>query len=114
MKATTTTSTINSGARVAESTIDFTNALIGVTEIELESLEIGEDDHHSGGDSDDDSDYDGEDDDGDDSDEGENHHEGEFEIEYQGQFVVDLIAGTSDPDFGIADLIPGTYKEIPG
>jgi hypothetical protein len=104
MKATTTTGTINSGARVAESNIEFTTAMIGVTEIELESLESSSDD-----DGDNDSDDDGDDDSDDGSD---NHHDGEFEIEYEGQFIVDLIAGTSDPDFGIADLFPETYKEI--
>ena len=114
MKATTTTSTINSGARVAESGIEFTTAMIGVTEIELESLEGSSDDDHSSGNSDDDGDDDSSDDDGDDdsSDDNGNHHDEEFEIEYEGQFIVDLIAGTSDPDFGIADLFPGTYKEI--
>lgn len=128
MKAITTTSTINSGARVAESGVEFTSAMIGVTEIELESLEGSSDDDHSSGNSDDDEDDDSSDDDGDDDssdDDGDddssdddssndsgNHHDGEFEIEYEGQFIVDLIAGTSDPDFGIADLFPGTYEEI--
>jgi hypothetical protein len=111
MKATTTTGTINSGARVAESGIEFTIAMIGITEIELESLESSSDDGDD--DSNDDGDDDSDDDGDDDSDDGSgNHHDGEFEIEYEGQFIVDLIAGTSDPDFGIADLFPGTYKEI--
>ena len=116
MKATTTTGTINSGARVAESGIEFTTAMIGVTEIELEASESSADDDHSSGKSDDDDDSDGDDDDDDGDDDSDddsgNHHDGEFEIEYEGQFIVDLIAGTSDPDFGIADLFPGTYKEI--
>lgn len=34
------------------------------------------------------------------------------DIEFEGNFVVDLISGTSNPDFGIASVIPGVYDEI--
>lgn len=109
MKATSQLSTIKSNARVAESGIEFTEVIIGVTEIELEAEEenhSSDDDNsgHSNDDySDDDNDSDG-DDDSDDSD--------EYEIEYEGQFIVDLLSGTSDPNFGIADVIPGNYSEL--
>ena len=29
-----------------------------------------------------------------------------------GEFIVDLLEGTSDPDFGISGVIPGVYEEI--
>jgi hypothetical protein len=33
-------------------------------------------------------------------------------IVLKGGFVVDLLRGTSTPDFGVADVFPGTYKSI--
>jgi hypothetical protein len=89
MKAQTELGTINPGARVAATEIEFKEARIGVTEIELELLYATRPD-----DDDDDDDYD------------------DDEIEFEGQFTVDLLKGTSTPDFGIADLLPGTYEEI--
>ncbi len=47
--------------------------------------------------------FEGEDDSGDDDD---------FEIEFKGKYVVDLIAGTSTPDFGISNIDPGLYNEV--
>jgi hypothetical protein len=82
MKATTTSSTINAGGREMNSTYTFQEALVGVREVEFEN------------DSDDDS--------GDD----------DFEIEFEGRYVVDLIAGTSTPDFGISSIDPGLYNEV--
>ena len=38
--------------------------------------------------------------------------DGDDEIEFEGQFIVDLINGTSTPDFGIATIAPGIYEEI--
>jgi len=104
MKAVTQSNTINTNARIAESGVEFTDFLIGVTEIEFEGMESNDsnDNDHSG-DDDDNSNHNSNDDNG-------NHDENE--IEFQGQFVVDLLAGTSDPDFGVADVIPGVYKEI--
>lgn len=93
MKATTGLSTIN--GRMAETGLVFTDIMVGVTEIEFETKEENE---YEDGD-----DYEDEDDDGEDDNE---------EIEFEGKYVVDLIAGTSTPDFGIADIKPGLYEEI--
>ena len=89
MKATTALSTINSSGRVMNSGLVFTDVVIGVTEIEFETFEEDE----------------AEDNDGD----GEDDNE---EVEYEGEFVVDLIAGTSTPDFGEATIAPGIYEEM--
>lgn len=110
MKATTSLSTINTNARIANSGIEFTKVLIGVTEIEFESMGDNDsenydvNDDHSGNDSDND-DHSGNDSDNDDV-------EHEDEIEFKGLFIVDLLNGTSDPDFGITNVIPGIYEEI--
>lgn len=95
MKAVTNLSTINNG-RTNATELEFNEVLLGVRELEFETLE--EDDQEN---SDDDSD--GEDDDGEDDNE---------EIEFKGSYVVDLINGTSTPDFGLATLQPGVYEEI--
>jgi len=95
MKAVTNLSTINNG-RTNATDLVFNQVLLGIREIEFETLE--EDDQE---DSDDDND--GEDDDGEDDNE---------EIEFKGSYVVDLIKGTSTPDFGLASLQPGVYEEI--
>ena len=74
----------------------FSEILIGVTELEFETLE--EDQREEEDDA-----YDGD------------HRDGEMEneeIEFEGEFVVDLIHGTSTPDFGIADILPGLYEEM--
>jgi hypothetical protein len=34
------------------------------------------------------------------------------DIDFESRYVVDLINGTSTPDFGIADIKPGVYEEI--
>ena len=90
MRATTSASSISNG-RTQNSGLEFLEVMIGVTEIELEI-----DDEESGND-DDDSEGDDDDDD---------------EIEFEGNFIVDLVNGTSTPDFGVADIVPGTYEEI--
>ncbi len=95
MKAVTKLSTINNG-RTNATDLEFNQVLLGVRELEFETQE--EDDQE---DSDDDSD--GEDDDGEDDNE---------KIEFKGSYVVDLINGTSTPDFGLAELQPGVYDEI--
>lgn len=82
MKATTTSSAINPTGRAMNAAYTFQKALIGVHEVEFEN------------DTDDDS--------GDD----------DFEIEFEGNYVVDLIAGTSNPDFGISSIDPGLYNEV--
>ena len=35
-----------------------------------------------------------------------------LESEYKGPFIVDLIKGTSTPDFGVAALLPGIIEQI--
>ena len=125
MKAVTELAAINANARTAEMDIEFTEVILGVTEIELEGWSDYDDDHN--GSSDDDSDDNG-DDDGDDDHSGSNHDDSDddsdddgddnsdyhddFEIEFEGRFVVDLLNGTSDPDFGISSVFPGEYKEL--
>ncbi len=96
MKATTSLSKINGSGRGMATGLVFHDVLLGVTELEFETQEEdqSEEDHDS---------EDGEDHDGEDENE---------DIEFEGHFVVDLIHGTSTPDFGVADLLPGLYKEI--
>lgn len=86
MKAQTTQSTLASG-RSINSGFVFTEVLLGVSELEFETLEENEREDE----------------------EGEDENE---EIEYEGEFIVDLLTGTSSPDFGMADLAPGIYEEI--
>ncbi len=120
MRATSQLSTINTNARVANTGIEFTKVLIGVTEIEFESMGGDNDmDNDDSGDnhSSDGWDDNGWDDDSDDSsddhnDDSNNHNDDEYEIEFEGQFIVDLLNGTSNPDFGMADIAPGIYKEL--
>ncbi len=83
MQAVTSVNSLATSGRVLN-TISFTEALVGVTELELETLE-------------DDAMDDAEDDD---------------EIEFEGRFIVDLIAGVSDPDFGFTELPAGLYEEL--
>ncbi len=96
MKATTSLSKINGSGRSMASGLVFHEVLLGVTELEFETQEEdqSEEDHDA---------EDGEDHDGEDENE---------EIEFEGHFVVDLINGTSTPDFGVADILPGLYEEI--
>jgi hypothetical protein len=105
MKAISSTGSFDASGRALDNHITFNQVLLGVTEIEFESEEDyydDNDDHQGNNDSDDDS-IDDEHDDSDDSD---------YEVEFEGEFVVDLIEGTSTPDFGISDVIPGTYEEL--
>ena len=95
MEAVTVLSTVNPGGRVAETGLVFTDVILGVTEIEFETLEEESHEHSS--------DIEDSDDDGEDDNE---------EIEFEGHFVVDLIAGTSTPDFGVAEITPGIYEEL--
>jgi len=112
MKAGTQLSTINTNARVATTGIEFTQVLIGVTEIEFESKDGDHDgaDYESNDGKDDDSDDNGIDSEDENEDKNGNHDDNE--IEFKGQFTVDLLNGTSDPDFGVAEVLPGTYKEV--
>jgi hypothetical protein len=94
MKAVTSLSTIN--GRTSATGLEFSQILLGVRELEFETLE--EDDLEDSND-----DIDGDNDDGEDDNE---------EVEFEGSFVVDLINGTSTPDFGLANVQPGIYEEI--
>ncbi|MFQ3213552.1 MAG: hypothetical protein ACI9C9_001082 [Marivirga sp.] len=85
IKAQTALSTIN--GRTTNTGFVFKEVLLGVTEIEFETLE--EDAKEDA--------------------EGEDEAD---EIEFEGEFIVDLINGTSTPDFGIADIVPGIYEEM--
>lgn len=122
MKAASSLGSFDASGRVLEDHIQFTEILLGVTEIEFESIiddhSNDDSDDHSGnnsGSNDDDSDDDNSSDDSDDSgsdDDNDGFDDSDFDIEFEGRFVVDLIAGTSTPDFGISDAIPGVYREI--
>jgi len=108
MKAISNMGSFDASGRILDHHISFNQVLLGVTEIEFESMVGDHDDDgndHSGDDSDDDSMDDDSLDDNDDED-------SDYEIEFEGKFIVDLIAGTSTPDFGITDVMPGTYKEL--
>jgi hypothetical protein len=87
MKATTTNSRITKGGRVAATGYAFKEAMIGISEFEFETLE--EDDSEN---------EDGEDD--------------NEEIEFEGNYAVDLIAGTSNPEFAVSSIRPGLYEEV--
>jgi len=94
MKAVTNLSTIN--GKTSATGLEFSQILLGVRELEFETLE--EDDMEDVED-----DQDGENDDGEDDNE---------EVEFEGSFVVDLVNGTSTPDFGLATVQTGIYEEI--
>lgn len=120
MKAVSNLGQLNTNGRMMAVGVDFLEALVGVTEIEFEGFESG-DDHGNddlNDDSGDDHSDDGSDDriagssSGDDDGDDEGESDDQDEIEFHGEFVVDLINGTSTPDFGIADVVPGVYKEI--
>jgi hypothetical protein len=110
MKAISSLGSFDASGRVMDNHITFNQVLLGVTEIEFESMvedhDDDGDDHSSDNDSDDGSMND------DDMDENAEGDDSDYEIEFEGEFIVDLIAGTSTPDFGISDVIPGTYEEL--
>ncbi|MEQ1587942.1 MAG: hypothetical protein ABL895_18810 [Cyclobacteriaceae bacterium] len=93
MKATTTLSKVSKSGRVAGSGYTFEKALVGVSEFEFETLEEDDTEDDSKGSSDD----------------GEDDSE---KVEFKGSYVVDLIAGTSNPEFVNGNLTPGFYEEI--
>ena len=94
MKATTSNATIQKSARTAGNELIFREVLLGVTELELEKLDDDDDNEN------------------DSSDDNDNGDDDDDEIEFEGNFVVDLIEATSNPDFGIANIAPGLYEEI--
>jgi hypothetical protein len=93
-------STSISNGRVA-SQLEITEAQIGVTKIEFE-LEH-EDEHHNSSSNDDDKQSGNDDNKSDDS---------EFELELKGNWVVDLLDGTSNPDLPVMSIDPGQFNEL--
>lgn len=115
-----------SSGRIAADSIIFSQALLGISKLEFETLEEDEDEHgecdsdstdmdddNSGhGDGDDDEDNSGHGSDGEENSGPGNHEDDgddEDEIEFEGLFVFDLISGTSTPNF---EVTPGLYEEI--
>ena len=89
MRAVTTQSNLSPvEGRVTATGYTFTEVIAGVTEIELETLEEKNQEAANG--------YEDEDD----------------EIEFEGNFIVNLLTGTSDPDFGLSEILPGIYEEV--
>lgn len=89
--------------RIAGDSIIFSQALLGISELEFETLEEDEDEH---GDSDSTEIDDDEDNSGPGSHEDD---EDKDETEFEGLFVFDMISGTSTPNF---EVTPGLYEEI--
>lgn len=94
MKAASTTSTISKSGRLAYSSgrtastgLIFTEVLLGVTKLEFET-------------------------DAENENEDQNGESIDEEVEYRGEFVVDLINGTSTPDLGTSNSAPGMYNEL--
>ncbi|WP_286748309.1 hypothetical protein [Roseivirga sp. UBA1976] len=86
MRAVTGTTAPTRG-RVANTGYTFTEVFAGVTEIELETLE-------------------------EDLEEEENGEDENEEVEFEGNFIINLLTGTSDPDFGLSELLAGVYQEV--
>ncbi len=94
MKAASTTSTISKSGRLTSTSgrtaatgLIFTEVLLGVTKLEFETDVENEQ-------------------------EGQNGESADEEVEYRGEFVVDLINGTSTPDLGTSNSAPGMYNEL--
>ena len=81
-------STENSG------TYTFSEALLGVHEIEIEGEEEYEYEYEDG------------------ETEVEVEYESEIEIEFEGKFEVDLLTGTSNPEIGLEAVPAGYYNEL--
>jgi hypothetical protein len=96
VRATTALSTLNPAGRTQASGLTFDTILLGVTKIKFqthdESHRESEMDMMHGPDSDDQSDS--------------------LNSEFKGSFILDLIKGTSTPDFGIATITPGVFDQI--
>lgn len=82
-----TGSTTSPNGRVASTGFTFTEVFAGVTEIELETLE-------------------------EDLEEEENGEDENEEVEFEGNFIINLLTGTSEPDFGLSELLAGVYQEV--
>lgn len=94
MQAASSAATLeSSGGRLANVGYTFHEVLIGVTEMKFETLEEDLEEENE-------------------DEEGIEDEEKDEDIEYEGNFVVDLIAGTSTPEFGLADILSGVYEEM--
>ena len=82
-----TGSSAPAGGRVANTALTFTEVFAGVTEIELETLEEDLEEEENG--------------------ESENE-----EVEFEGNFVINFLTGTSNPDLGLSELTAGVYQEV--
>ena len=87
MKMKAKTSANNVAGRSAVENVTFNEVLLGVSELELETIQEDELEELEGEDE-------------------------EEEVEFEGRFVVDLLNGTSTPDFGVSSIVPGVYDEI--
>ena len=111
MRATTSNGLLSGMA--SDGSLEFREILIGVSEIELELTDSYiDDDDSDDNSSDDDSDDDNDDSDDDSDDSDDDYDDDNDEIEFEGAFTVDLINGTSSPDFGVVSIEPGLYEEI--
>ena len=96
MRATTTLSTLNPAGRTEATGLTFDSVMLGVTRMKFQTQD-------------------------------ETHHESEMDSlhgmnsddesdslvsQFKGPFIVDLIKGTSTPDFGIATLLPGVFEQV--
>ena len=86
MKAVTTQSAVN--GRQSASGLEFTKIMVGLTKLEFETEEENEEEDKRG------------------------EEDFQEEVEFKGPFKVDLISGTSAPEFGQALTDPGIYDEI--
>jgi hypothetical protein len=103
---TSTTSRLTSGDSVT-----FESMLLGVSKLKFDLKDTTQDDSTRCGD-----------DDGRTTDPGRILHGGDGDedededdstkLNFEGAFVVDLLNGTSTPDFGIAQVVPGVFSEI--
>ena len=86
MKAVTTPNAVN--GRQSASGLEFTKIMVGLTKLEFETEEENEEEDNRG------------------------EEDFQEEVEFKGPFKVDLISGTSAPEFGQALTDPGIYDEI--
>lgn len=100
--------------------VAFESILLGVSKLKFE---LADTTHNDSTDCDDDregsnsgpsriengDDGDDEDDEGDDDGDDDNDS---TKLEFKGAFIVDLLNGTSTPDFGIEQVVPGVYSKI--
>ena len=86
MKAVTAQNTVN--GRQSAGGLEFTKIMVGLTKLEFETEEENEEEDKRG------------------------EEDFQEEVEFKGPFKVDLISGTSAPEFGQALTDPGIYDEI--